>query len=54
MKNKKKKVVIRVSGGMVQEVFATDPDIKIVVEDEDIEEYNPAETENTSEMVQVY
>lgn len=54
MDNKKKKVVIHVFGGMVQCVYSDDPDIKIIVEDEDTEEYNSDEKEDTTNMTQVY
>ena len=48
------KVVVHVSGGMVQRVYTTDPDIKVVVEDEDVEEYDLTKTEDVSEMILVY
>ena len=54
MDNKKKKVVIHVSGGMVQRVYTTDPDIEIIVEDEDTDEYDPTKTEDISEMILAY
>ena len=54
MEKKAKKVVIHVSGGMVQRVYSDDPDIEIIVEDEDTEEYNPDEKEDTTNMTQVY
>lgn len=49
-----KKIVIVVHGGMVQDVYSEDPNVAIVIEDRDTEEYDPDHKEDTSKMTLVY
>lgn len=53
-KNNNDKVVIRVSGGMVQTVHGSNPNISVVIEDEDVEEYDHANSEDITKLAQLY
>lgn len=52
--HKNDKVVIRVSGGMVQTVHASNSNVSVVVEDEDVEKCNPTNLEDLTKLAQLY
>ena len=51
---KENKIVVIVHGGMVQAIYSEDPNIDVVVEDRDTEDYDPDHKEDTTNMTLVY
>lgn len=48
------KTIIRVEGGMVQEVYSSVPNMDIIIEDNDLLNENPCEPENVTNLTKLY